>query len=127
MQPVTPKKKDSTPFLFPWLKGIHAWSSKEAQDKAEDIRDMWATYGEYADSWLQHKTHNPDLQIWDFTDKELAALVKWSLKRGQQSATVAWALDMALDGRTDIDFVVILGTKGFESALVLNQSKRGRA
>lgn len=88
---------------------------------------MWVTYGEYADDWLQHKTRNPDLQIWDFTDKELAALVKWSVKRGQQSATVAWALDMAMDGRTDIDFAVILGTKSFETALVLSQTRRGRA
>lgn len=93
---------------------------------------MWKTYGEYLDDWIARREGYQGLgdpnyaEIWDFTDAEMKAILKWCMKRGQQSATVAWALDMALDGRTDIDFAVILGSKTLYTGLRLSQARQRR-
>lgn len=84
---------------------------------------MFVTYGEYADAWLVRETGDPDLVIWDFTDKELRALVKWCMKRGQTNAVVAKAIDLAMDGRTDVDFAVILGSKALQTGFELNKAR----
>jgi len=98
---------------------MRAWTEKEAKDRADDLKEMWETYGEYADAYLQKKTGDPDLVIWDFTEKEMKAILKWCLRRGQTTPVVAWALDRAIEGRTDIDFAVILGGKTLETGFRL--------
>lgn len=114
------KKKGSwLPFPLP-----KAWTKDQAAGKAEELKDMWETYGEYADTWLQKKCNDPDLQIWDFTEKEMKAVMKWCLKRGQTTPAVAMALDLALEGRTDIDFAVILGGKALETGFRLSTRPR---
>lgn len=100
------------------------WTKDQAAAKAEDIRQMWKDYGEYADTWLQKKCNDDALQIWDFTQKELDAVMKWCLRRGQTNGAVAMALDLALEGKTDIDFAVIIGGKALETGYQLSKRPR---
>lgn len=123
-EPKPAPKKRQNPFFF--LEGLKAWTAKDAESKEEEIRNMWRDYGEWADQWLQRKTGDANLVIWDFTDKELDAIVKWCLKRGQTTPIVARALDMALDGKTDVNFAVIMGSKTLETGYVLGIQRRGR-
>lgn len=118
------EKKKATPFLAPLLPKMRAWTSGEAANKEEDLREMFKSYGEYADIWLKQKTGDPTLVIWDFTEREMKAIVKWCMKRGQSSPVVAWSLDRALDGRTDIDFAVIMGGKTLETGWRLGVLKQ---
>lgn len=106
---------------------MKAWTREQAAAKEADLRDMWETYGEYADAWLQRKTGDPELVIWDFTDKEMKAVMKWCLKRGQTNAAVATVLDLALEGRTDVDFAVIMLGKTLETGFKLSPAGRRRA
>lgn len=94
---------------------MRPWTPQEALAKEDDIRDMFTTYGQYTDMWLRDKTGDPNLVIWDFTDKELKAIVKWCSKRGQTTGVVAWSLDRAMEGRTDLDFAIIMGSKTIET------------
>lgn len=109
--------------MAPWLGKLKPWTAKEASEREKDIREMFETYGEYADSWLQRETGDPNLVIWDFTPKELDAIVKFCVKRGQTNAIVARAVDMAMEGRTDIDFAVIMVGKGLQTGFELNKAR----
>lgn len=116
------KDKDKKKGFMAWLPEFKPWTREQAQTKEQELKDMWETYGEYADTWLQRKTNDPDLQIWDFTDKEMRAIMKWCLKRGQSNAAIAVALDAAMEGRTDIDFAVIILGKTMETGYRLSKA-----
>lgn len=116
------KKKESFFSFLPTLP--KPWSRQQAEGKEKELRQMWQDYGEYADSWLQRQCKDESIQIWDFTDKELDAVMKWCLRRGQSNGAVAMALDLALEGKTDIDFAVIIGGKALETGYQLSKRPR---
>lgn len=123
---VATPKKVTKGALLPFMPAMKAWTKQEAEAKEPELREMWETYGEYADEWLQKKCNDPELQIWDFTPAEMKAILRWCLKRGQTNAVIAWSLDRALDGRTDVDFAVIMGSKVLETGFRLGIQQRFR-